>query len=236
MSEPVPRVTLTFDNGPEPDATPLVLEALRRRGLAATFFVLGGKLADPARFALAERAHAEGHWIGNHTYTHARPLGECVGAPGHAEAEIARTQRALGPLAHPDRLFRPFGGGGRLGPHLLSPEARDHLLANRYTCVLWNAVPEDWRDADGWSERAFRQCLAVPHAVLVLHDLPGGAMRRLDRFLGRLSDAGARFAQDIPDDCIPMRRGVAAGSLDRYVAAAAAPGADASGPARSMGR
>ena len=69
------EVTLTFDNGPEPEVTPAVLEVLRRRGLRASFFVLGHKLADPARRALAERAHAEGHWIGNHTFTHAVPLG-----------------------------------------------------------------------------------------------------------------------------------------------------------------
>ncbi len=224
MSEAGPQVTLTFDNGPEPDVTPLVLEVLRRRGLLATFFVLGKKLADPARFTLAQRAHAEGHWIGNHTYTHARPLGDCVGAPGHAVSEIARTQQAIGALAHSDRLFRPFGGGGLLGSHLLSPEARDHLLADRYTCVLWNAVPGDWRDPEGWPDRALQQCLALPHALLVLHDLPGGAMRHLDRFLGRLADAGARFRRDFPDDCVPIRRGEVTGPLDRYVAAATTQG------------
>lgn len=213
-----PEVTLTFDNGPEPEVTPAVLELLRRRGVRATFFVIGRKLEDPARRALAERAHAEGHWIGNHTYSHARPLGERRDEPGHAEAEIARAQALIGDLAHPDRLFRPVGGGGRLGPHLLSPEAQAHLQAHRYSCVLWTAVPGDWQDPEGWPDRAMDQCLAEQRPVLVLHDLPNGAMRHLDGFLGRLADAGARFRQDLPETCLPMRRGEVTGPIEAYVA------------------
>ncbi len=68
-------LTLSFDNGPEPDVTPDVLDVLRRRGIRSTFFVIGEKLADPARRRLAAQAHDEGHWIGNHTYTHSIPLG-----------------------------------------------------------------------------------------------------------------------------------------------------------------
>ncbi|HKU98762.1 MAG TPA: polysaccharide deacetylase family protein [Vineibacter sp.] len=60
-------ITLTFDNGPEPDVTPGVLDTLARHGLTSTFFVIGEKLAMPGRRALSERAAAEGHWIGNHT-------------------------------------------------------------------------------------------------------------------------------------------------------------------------
>lgn len=213
---PAPEVTLSFDNGPEPDATPLVLDVLRRRGILATFFVIGEKLVDPARRALARRAQAEGHWIGNHSWTHGAPLGARRDA-GHAENEIARTEAVIGALAHPDRLFRPVGGGGRLGPHLLSAEARDHLVAHRHTVVTWSAVPGDWRDPDGWPDRALRQCMGQGRPLLVLHDLPGGAMRHLDRFLGRLLDAGACFRQDFPADCVPMRRGQATPALAAYV-------------------
>ena len=69
-------LTLTFDNGPEPGVTPRVLEILRERGIKATFFVIGEKLGDPERRRLAARAHDEGHWIGNHTFTHTVPLGQ----------------------------------------------------------------------------------------------------------------------------------------------------------------
>jgi hypothetical protein len=60
--------------------------------------------------------------------------------------------------------------------------------------------------------------------VLVLHDLPTGAMRHLDRFLGRLADAGARFRQDFPEGCVPMRRGRQTGALDAITARPAAQG------------
>lgn len=226
---PAPAVTLTFDNGPDPDATPDVLDVLRRRRLRATFFVVGQRLVDPARRALAQRAHAEGHWIGNHTFSHAGALGARQD-PGHAAAEISHTQELLGGLAHPDRLFRPVGGGGRLGPHLLSAEARDHLASGGYTIVLWSAVPGDWRDPDGWPDRALEQCLAQPRPVLVLHDIAGGAMRHLDAVLGRLADAGARFAQDFPPAAMPMRRGVAGAGLAGIVTPVAAGSLDPAHP------
>jgi peptidoglycan/xylan/chitin deacetylase (PgdA/CDA1 family) len=213
-----PSVTLTFDNGPDPEVTPAVLDVLRRRDIRATFFAVGARLAAPGGRALAERARAEGHRIGNHSWTHAGPLGARTDA-GHAEAEIGRTQALIGALADPDRLFRPVGGGGRIGPHLLSAEARDHLLAGGYTVVLWSAVPGDWRDPDGWPDRAVEQCLAQREPVLVLHDIAGGAMRHLDAALGRLADHGATFRQDIPGACVPMRRGAAGPGLDAIVAA-----------------
>lgn len=220
----LPEVTLSFDNGPEPEVTPQVLQVLRHRGILATFFVLGRKIAEPAGHALARRAHEDGHWIGNHTFSHARPLGDRAGEVGHAEAEIGRTEALLDTLRHPGRLFRPVGGGGRIGPHLLSPEARAHLSARAHTIVLWSAVPGDWHDPEGWPERAFRQCLAEPRPVLVLHDLPTGAMRHLDRFLGRLADKGACFRQDFPETCVPMQRGRPTGALDAITAHPAARG------------
>ena len=74
------EICLSFDNGPEPEATPLVLDVLARRGLRASFFPIGQKLRDPPRRALAERAFAEGHRIGNHTLTHGLPLGQRGGS------------------------------------------------------------------------------------------------------------------------------------------------------------
>ncbi len=42
-------------------------------------------------------------------------------------------------------LFRPFGGGGNLDSRLLSPSALEYLKRGRYTCVLWNSIPGDWK-------------------------------------------------------------------------------------------
>jgi len=92
-------LTLTFDNGPDPDVTPRVLDVLAGRGIKTTFFVIGEKLADSERRGLAVRAHGEGHWIGNHTFTHSIPLGEQADRET-AENEIGRTQKAIFDLAH----------------------------------------------------------------------------------------------------------------------------------------
>ena len=211
-------VTLTFDNGPEPAATPRVLDELARADIKATFFVLGSKLADPERRAIAKRAHAEGHWIGNHTWSHREPLGR-VTDPARVVAEIIDTEAAIGELGHPDHLFRPFGGGGAIGQHLLNSAAIDVLRKERMTCVLWNAIPRDWEDARGWAETAIAQCLTQPWSVLVLHDLPTGAMGRLRIFIDRVLDHGGRFRQDFPPQLVPIRRGEVRAPLGAYVAA-----------------
>lgn len=211
-------VTLSFDNGPEPGVTPAVLGALAKADIRATFFVLGHKLAMPGYRKLSEQAAADGHWIGNHTYTHATPLGLCA-APDTAEAEIGRTEALIGGLAHPDRYFRPFGGGGRLGPHLLSRPVVRHLEAGGYTCVLWNAIPRDWAEPHAWVATALEQCRSQPWTLLVLHDLPTGAMAQLDRFIGSVRDTGGRFRQDFPPACTPMRRGKVVMPLEPYVTA-----------------
>jgi peptidoglycan/xylan/chitin deacetylase (PgdA/CDA1 family) len=208
-------ITLSFDNGPDPEVTPLVLDILRLHDIRATFFVIGEKLRERRR--LVELAHAEGHWIGNHTYNHLVPLGLC-GEDGQAASEIERAQALIGNLGHPRRLFRPFGNGGKLGPRLLNKEALAHLERMGYTCVLWSAVPEDWIYPKGWVERALELCLAQDHALLVLHDLPTGAMARLDQFLRQAKENGASFSQDFPSDCVVMERGRLLRDIEPYMA------------------
>ena len=106
------KLTVTFDNGPDPECTPEVLDILAERGIKATFFVCGqGNRLHPALKAssqdarsLLERARSEGHWIGNHTWSHAVPFGE-NDDPEAVTSEVARTEALIGELAHPDRFF-----------------------------------------------------------------------------------------------------------------------------------
>jgi peptidoglycan/xylan/chitin deacetylase (PgdA/CDA1 family) len=212
-------ITLSFDNGPDPDVTPQVLDTLRRHDLKATFFVLGDKLRD--RRFLAERAHAEGHWIGNHTYNHLVPLGMSM-EQGIATAEIDRTEALIGDLAHERRFFRPFGGGGVLDQRLLNREALGYLERGGYTCVLWNVIPEDWAHPEGWVARALDLCFAEDEALIVLHDLPTGAMNNLDRFIAAAKDRGAAFRQEFPASCVPIERGRRVRPIESYITEAAA--------------
>ena len=210
------EICLSFDNGPEPEATPGVLTVLARRRIPAMFFVIGEKLRDPQARALAEKARDAGHVIGNHTLTHGAPLGLRSGS--EALHEISETDALLGDLAAPARYFRPNGGGGALGAHLLNGAAARHLMAQRATMVLWNAVPGDFRDAEGWPATAHAMLRAAREPVmLVLHDLPNGAMRHLDRFLGEIQDQGWAFRADPPPGCVPLRRGIPGPDFARYV-------------------
>ena len=83
--------------------------------------------------------------------------------------------------------------------------------------MLWNAIPRDWDDPDGWVDRALAQCRAQAWSLMVLHDLPSGAMRHLENFLDRATEAGARFRQEFPGDCVPIRAGKIVLPIEPYV-------------------
>jgi peptidoglycan/xylan/chitin deacetylase (PgdA/CDA1 family) len=214
-------ISLTFDNGPEPGVTDVVLDTLAPREIRAAFFVVGSKLERDESLRCARRAASEGHRVGNHSYHHREPLG--VLDPAASRAEITRTQALLDGFVT-ERLFRPVGGEGRegaLGDQLLSPAARDLLIAERFTVVLWNVVPRDWERPRAWVDIALEACRQTEHAVLVVHDLPGGAMAQLPSFLDRAVDEGAHFSADFPPSCVVLERGVPRAGLDAYVRATA---------------
>jgi peptidoglycan/xylan/chitin deacetylase (PgdA/CDA1 family) len=181
-----------------------VLDALDAAQVKASFFMLGSRLAKPGGLDIAAEVRTRGHRIGNHTWSH-RQLGTLAGS--EAVEEIERTQALLGNLADADRLFRPAAGGGVIGPHMMSPAANKHLTAGGYSCVLWNSVPRDWEDTESWPRAALADIRRLAWPVVVVHDLPTGAMRRLDDFLSQARDLGAEFTQAFPTDCTPIWRG-----------------------------
>lgn len=206
------RVTLTFDNGPTPGITEHVLDTLSARRIQSTFFVVGEKLVSPGGRPLAARARSKGHWIGNHSLTHTVPLGDEPGAE-YARREIEETQNLIGELTHADKLFRPMGGGGSIGPHLLSHAALQLLQAGKYTCVLWSSVPGDWKDQGGWVDRCISEIGRRDWTAVVLHDVENASLPRLPEFLDRLDSMGIEFRQDFPEDVVMTRRGELVSSL-----------------------
>src|SRR5882757_6196848 len=114
------QVTLSFDNGPHPDVTPTVLDILSAHDLRAWFFVVGRELAAPQGRQLTAATIAQGHRVGNHSYTHSTPLGELRDGQ-MAIAEVQQTQTLLDTLVEGgDSWFRPFGGGGVLSRSLFN--------------------------------------------------------------------------------------------------------------------
>jgi peptidoglycan/xylan/chitin deacetylase (PgdA/CDA1 family) len=210
------RVTLTFDNGPTPAITEQVLEILAREGIRSTFFVIGQKLRTPAAVSLARDAHSAGHWIGNHTFTHSVALGDRPDAD-YAAREIGDTQDRIGDLSHPDKLFRPYGNSGLVGRHLLSRVAISYLLTHQFRTIIWNSVPGDWKDPEGWVERCIAQIEAQDWSVVVLHDIERGCLQRLPELLQRLADVGVIYEQDYPEDVTLTRAGQIVSMQPSYI-------------------
>ena len=74
----------------------------------------------------------------------------------------------------------------------------EKLQEGGYTCVLWNSVPGDYRDPDGWLERALSDYQSRDWTLIALHDKPNGAMAHLEAFITRLKAAGTEFRQEFP--------------------------------------
>ncbi len=209
-------LTPTFDNGPFAEVTPHVLRVLEDREILATFFMLGERLAMPEGRSLAQSVSAAGHWIGNHTWSHSTPLGR---QPSEeiVEREICGTQALIDDFATNHRMFRPKGDGGLLGDHLLSPRARDILIEDGFSMVLWNSIPRDWEHPDDWVKTALEHCDAQDWTVVVLHDVPTGAMRHLGQFIDEVRDRGIEIKQEIAQTCIPISAGRVVAPISQFV-------------------
>jgi|GEM_PF-208211 peptidoglycan/xylan/chitin deacetylase (PgdA/CDA1 family) len=221
------KITLTFDNGPDPECTPRVLDELAKRDIKSTFFVCAGGSPDthaameacsPRGLAILNRARNEGHWIGNHSLTHTVELGTDVGLE-LPEREIGLAQEMLGDLAEEHRLFRPFMSGGLFGPRCFSPAAVDYLCKNKYTAVMFDCLPRDWQNPKTWPEVALEIIEPLDWACVLVHDLARtGAMAQLPRFLDQCLENGFEFTQEFSPSILPIVRGeLVPGALDGLI-------------------
>jgi peptidoglycan-N-acetylglucosamine deacetylase len=209
------RLSLTFDNGPNPGATEKILEVLGERGITATFFMVGHQVLALRGEATAQRVLRAGHAIGNHTLNHGPPLGECADALQVA-TEIGETQEILANLGVQTPLFRP-NGRGNLGPHLLNRPMVDYLVRQRFTVVTWNCVVRDWEDPpDLWIERALESIHARNWTVLVLHD--EHAAERLEDLIEGALELGAEITNELPRSCVPILGGRVQWNMEGVVA------------------
>lgn len=167
---------LTFDDGPDPDHTPQVLEALARSGARATFFVIGERAARCPE--LIHQIAREGHTIGHHSFSHALP--GAISAAQLAD-EIARTDALLGPVPGPARrLFRPPYG-------VLTPAKLLAVWRAGYRVILWNVDPKDF-DRSTTPERVltwFGTHPIGPRDIVLLHDTGPNAAAILPELIGR---------------------------------------------------
>ncbi len=128
------QIALTFDDGPNPVATPRLLDVLARHEVRATFFLIGNFARQEP--GLTRRIAAEGHLVGNHTMSH--PWLPRLSS-ARIRQEIAGCNRVLEDiLGVPVRFFRPPHGARR--PAVLRQAAALGLCT-----TMWNLIVEDWK-------------------------------------------------------------------------------------------
>lgn len=205
LDEPGDRVALTFDDGPDPEVTPAVLDRLDRAGARASFFCIG-KRAEREPDLVREIA-ARGHRVENHTYSHAN--GFYFYGRGAMEREVDRAQALLGELTGREpRLVRAPAG-------IRNPWFQPVLEARGLVLASWTRRGFDTvaRDPRAVAARLTRSLSAGD--VLLLHD-SGGAERRatvietLDAVLAAIDAAGLRAAPFEPPGATARGDGAAA--------------------------
>ena len=196
--------------------TDQVLDILAERSLRAIFFVVANRVdGDAAARALLTRMVRDCHRVGNHSLTHGHPLGEL--SEQETIAEIATAHDILREFTGEKSLFRPWGTEGQLDRRCLNRTAVNYLVSGKHTCVLWNSVPRDWADPIGWIDRALADVRTREHTLVVIHDLPSGAMDGLPRFLDELDRSGVAVTAELPTECVPIIGGRIVGAVDRLM-------------------
>lgn len=184
-------VALTFDDGPNPDATPLILDTLREKGVKATFFVLGSHAERWPDLVL--RISQEGHQLGNHGYFHRKLQFK---SPFYVSRDIRLGIRAIKRAGAPaPRYFR--------APHgFRSPWTTPIASSYGERTVGWSLGVWD-SDRPGVDEIVRRTLEGVsPGSIILLHDgdgynADGDRMQTaaaLPLIIDRLKDQGYEFA------------------------------------------
>ncbi|HEU4914595.1 MAG TPA: polysaccharide deacetylase family protein [Candidatus Saccharimonadales bacterium] len=153
----LPCLALTFDDGPESGVTPRILDILANEHVTATFFVVGKRV--PGNEGILRRMHAEGHEIGNHSWSHPN-LTKML--PAEVDAELAATQRAVIAAGVPaPRILRPPYGA-------VNDIVKSHA---KMSIVRWDIDPEDWKVRDPALINAGIMAQAKPGGIILLHDI-----------------------------------------------------------------
>jgi peptidoglycan/xylan/chitin deacetylase (PgdA/CDA1 family) len=180
------QVALTFDDGPWPTSTPILLDLLARHNLQATFFVVGRQAEKHPELIAA--ILAQGHTIGNHSLRHDSLL--MLRRPKTLQKDIHATQEILQKLGVTPLVFRP--PAGITNPRLKQVLALENLLAVNYSC---RAMDGGNRNIDNLAGKILARLR--PGDIIMLHDLPpqGKALsstwqKELDRLFAALQDNG----------------------------------------------
>ena len=199
------KIVLTFDDGPDPVWTPKILDILKQENVKAAFFVVGQN--GQTNPDIIKRIFAEGHEIGNHSFTHPN-LGE---VPRQVtDLELNATQRLIESLTgHSTRLFRApyFGDAEPRTPDEVDPTVQAQDLG--YISVGLHLDPDDWKltNDDGTphtadqmvSEILAQVAITTPEErgnIVLMHDSGGdrsATVEALPKLIHELRSRGYEF-------------------------------------------
>jgi peptidoglycan-N-acetylglucosamine deacetylase len=184
------KIALTFDDGPNPEYTPLLLTKLAKYRVSATFFLIGRNLKSHPE--IGRRIVQEGHEVGNHTYNH--PILPFL-SRSRVRNELGSTQELIAALLNVEPVFlRPPNG-------LFTKRVLDTVEQLGYRAVVGDVFPVDV--ALPGPEIIIRRVLrrVQPGSIIILHDGYVGrfdrdksqTVRAMDGLIPRLCDQGYKF-------------------------------------------
>src|ERR1700740_1315068 len=210
-----PYIAMTFDDGPSAENTPRLLEMLKQRNIKATFFLIGQNVASNPD--LVRRILAEGHEIGNHSWTHPQ-LSKL--SDQKVTAEITKTQDAIKEASGftPTLLRPPYGA--------ITPRQRE-WIENQFglSIILWSVDPFDWKrpGASVITQRILSQ--ARPGAIILSHDIHKQTVDAMPATLDGLIAKGYKF--------VTVTQLIAMNKPKPLPASTVKPGGEQSGPTKS---
>jgi peptidoglycan-N-acetylglucosamine deacetylase len=153
-------VALTFDDGPDPIDTPLIMDILKEKEVKATFFVLGQAVKENS--AILKRQVKEGHEIGNHSFNHDYQQQRLAKEIHQTDEEVFK---ATGLHTY---FYRPPGG-------FLTKGQLESIKKNGHVVALWSVDSKDWRNPG--VKQIVKNVIdnVFPGAIILLHD--GGYQR-----------------------------------------------------------
>lgn len=179
QSQAHPEVELTFDDGPSPKYTPLLLDGLKERNVRATFFLLGKNVKENQE--LVQRMQAEGHLLGNHTYNHVQlnKIPETT-----ARQEILKTNNEIYEATgkYPEYMRPPYGAW-----------KKNMELCVEMLPVFWDIDTLDWKSQN--VDAILKAAGEEPEdgSIILMHDEYQTSVEAALLIIDRLKEKGYEF-------------------------------------------
>lgn len=173
------KVAITFDDGPNPDYTEILLAGLKERGVSATFFLLGKEVERYPK--IVEDIYADGHLIGTHSYEHVNLNNLCDAA---AVEQVDKTNQAIHELTgeYPEYIRPPFGSWK------CNLDYETKMIE-----VLWDVDPLDWKtdNSDVIAKRVVDK--VQENDIILLHDASESSVNAAFKIIDELQKDGYTF-------------------------------------------